>query len=433
MIFSTMAALYRKITKCRVCGNKDLEPILDLGRQCLTGIFPKTKHQAVPQGPLELVKCADQDNPKHCGLVQLNHAYQAAAMYKHGYGYRSSLNQSMVEHLKTIVEDIRAKGVLKPGDLVIDIGSNDATLLKCYPDRGFTLVGVDPIGRYLKKYYPARITLLPDFFSARLVQKAFGRRKARVITSIAMFYDLHDPLDFMRQVREILDEEGIWVMEQSYWPTVLEQLAYDTICHEHLTYYGLKQIQWMAQKTGLNILQVKLNSTNGGSFQVFLAKKLKAGKAEQKKISDLLAKEERLGLSTLKPYKQFKDKIFEHREKLRLALERIKDKGKTVAGYGASTKGNVVLQFCGLTARDLPYIAEVNADKFGCFTPGTRIPIIPEGEARKLAPDYLLVLPWHFKRNIILREGEYLSQGGTLLFPLPGIEMHSGANGRRSG
>ena len=202
-----MKKIYHEIAQCRICGNKELISILHLGDQYLTGVFPKTKNQEIPCGPLELVKCDNQNNSKNCGLVQLRHSYESSALYGDGYGYRSSLNQSMVNHLKAKVDRILSQGILKQGDMVVDVGSNDGTLLKCYPSDGLTIIGVDPTGKAFKKYYPAHIDLLPNFFSADLIKGAYGLRKVKVLTSIAMFYDLKAPVEFMKQVYDILDDE----------------------------------------------------------------------------------------------------------------------------------------------------------------------------------------------------------------------------------
>ncbi|MBI3601362.1 MAG: class I SAM-dependent methyltransferase [Candidatus Omnitrophica bacterium] len=418
-----MDVIYREITQCRICGNKRLIPILHLGHQSLTGFFPKTKDQDVASGPLELVKCDDSQGAKHCGLLQLKHSYESTALYGQGYGYRSSLNKSMVSHLHAKVKKIVDMELLKPGDLVIDIGSNDGTLLKAYPHEGITLAGIDPSAGSFKKYYPSHVALYPDFFSAQLVKSAFGSRKAKVITSIAMFYDLEAPVDFMQQVYEVLDDQGVWVLEQSYMPTMLKRTAYDTVCHEHLEYYGLKQIQWMTDRVGFKIVDVELNDINGGSFSVMLSKNHRAGKEQEALIARLLRQEAQMGLSTLKPYEAFKQRVFRHREELCDAVKKINNDGKKIIGYGASTKGNVILQFCGFIEKDILCIAEVNQDKFGSFTPGTLIPIISEAKAKTMKPDYMMVLPWHFKENIVAREQAYLKSGGKLFFPLPQLEI----------
>ncbi len=415
-----MKKIYRDIAQCRACGNKNLIPILHLGEQVLTGIFPKTKTQDVPSGPLELVKCDDSSGNKFCGLLQLRHSYEPTAMYGEGYGYRSSLNKSMVRHLQAKVAKIVSKNILEPGDLVIDIGSNDGTLLKSYPADGVNFVGIDPSAEAFRKYYPAHIDLIVDFFSADAVKKVFGSRKAKVVTSIAMFYDLEQPMEFMRHVHEVLDDDGIWILEQSYMPTMLKRIAYDTICHEHLEYYGLKQIRWMAEKVGFTVIDVELNDINGGSFEVTLAKNLKPTKAQADFIDSLLKQEDALGTVA---FDNFKKSVFAHRDELRRVVDHFNSTGKKIVGYGASTKGNVILQFCGFTEKDIPCVAEVNQDKFGSFTPGTLIPIVSEEKAKAMKPDYMMVLPWHFRDNIIEREKEYLTSGGALFFPLPSPEI----------
>lgn len=412
--------MYREIESCRICGNKDLTPILNLGEQHLTGVFPKSKGQKISAGPLELVKCVGDKSGDHCGLVQLRHSYELNEMYGENYGYRSGLNQSMVRHLHGKVKKIQNYIALIEGDLIVDIGSNDSTLLQGYSKERLILVGVDPTGRKFKKYYPNHIQLIPDFFSAEVIKQDFGTRKAKVITSISMFYDLESPLDFMQQVYDILADNGIWVFEQSYMPTMLEMNAYDTVCHEHLEYYSLKQIKWMTDRVGLKIIDIEFNNINGGSISVTVAKS-GAPYPECGKMEDILSKEVSMGLDSLKIYDDFKERVYRHRDDLIRFIKDARSQNKIILGYGASTKGNVILQFCNLTEEDIPYIAEVNADKFGCYTPGTLIPIISEKEARAMKPDYFMVLPWHFKQDIIVREQNYIKSGGQLLFPLPNL------------
>lgn len=422
-LFPTMS--FRKITACRICGNPVLDEIIDLGQQAMTGVFPRSARQKVDLAPLELVKCRETGRDDACGLVQLRHSVSLAKMYGANYGYRSSLNKSMVAHLQRKVQKIVDTVNPKKGDLVVDIGSNDSTTLRGYPERGLTLVGIDPTGKKFKSYYPAHVRLIPDFFSAKLVKKAYGSKKAKVVTSIAMFYDLESPTDFMRQIHEILADDGVWVLEQSYLPAMLDMNAYDTICHEHLEYYGLKQIKWMADRVGFKIVDLELNAVNGGSFSLTMAKSESPYQEASALIDTLLHVEDRKGLSTLRPFVDFKQRVLSYREELRTFVRQMRSHGKKVFGYGASTKGNVILQYCGLTKRDIPYIAEVNADKFGCVTPGTGIPIVSEAEARAMKPDYFLVLPWHFKEGIVQREREFLLSGGKLVFPLPTLEVYS--------
>ena len=240
-----------------------------------------------------------------------------------------------------------------------------------------------------------------------------------------MFYDLESPVDFMRQIREILSIDGVWVFEQSYLPTMLARNSYDTICHEHLEYYAVKQILWMAARAGLKIIDIELNDVNGGSFCVVASRQESSYRPNEAAISKLLRSERESGLDSTRIYSDFKDRTLRHRDQLRCFLRESRRNGQRILGYGASTKGNVVLQFAGITAGDLPSIAEVNEDKFGSFAPGSLIPIISEDEARAMAPDAFLVLPWHFRDQIIQRENRFLTGGGKLILPLPNLEVVS--------
>ncbi len=415
--------MYKEITKCRICGNNNLTSIINLGTLSLTGIFPKNKSDSICSGPLELIKCMEDAQGKFCGLVQLRHSFDLNTLYGDNYGYRSGLNKSMVEHLHCKVNKILSLINLSKDDLVIDIGSNDCTTLNAYPKEGLVLVGIDPTGNKFRKYYPSYIHLIPDFFSAEVVKSNFGNKKAKIITSISMFYDLEEPIHFMREIYKVLADDGIWVFEQSYLPTMLSQISYDTICHEHLEYYALKQIKYMTDKVGFEIIGIEFNNVNGGSFSITAAKSESNYKAFF--VDNILNTETNQGLSTLKPYKKFVENTLRHREKLLHFIHTKRKEGFLILGYGASTKGNVILQFCDITKNEIPYIAEINEDKIGCYTPGTNIPIISEQESNAMGPDYFMVLPWHFKDNIVKREQQYLINGGQLLFPLPTLEVFS--------
>jgi len=406
-----------KIERCRICGNPHLASVLDLGVQALTGTFPRTRDASLTRGPLRLVKCTGGGGT--CGLLQLEHSYDLREMYGENYGYRSALNVSMVTHLHGKVRRILEGVALKDGDLIVDIGSNDSTTLQAYPAQGPVLVGIDPTGSKFVKHYPPHIRLIPDFFSSRALVEHFPGKKAKVVTSFSMFYDLEDPTAFMREVHEVLADDGVWVFEQSYMPTMLETSSYDTVCHEHLEYYGLKQIKWMADRVGFTIVDVELNDINGGSFSV-VVRKSATGRTPGAVVQRMLDEEEQRGLDTLAPYEAFAKRAAASRVELLGFLRQARAQGKSVAGLGASTKGNVILQYCGLTEKDLAAIGEVNSDKFGCYTPGTGIPIIPEDELLKRRPDYLLVLPWHFRRFF---EGSKKFSDVKLFVPLPRLEF----------
>lgn len=402
--------------KCRICQNTNLIEVVNLGTQSLTGVFPKHKKDFVTRGQLRIVKCLGDDC---CGLVQLADSYDLNEMYGENYGYRSGLNDSMVRHLNAKVAKILSIAKLQDGDLVIDIGSNDSTTLKAYPDT-YSLVGIDPSGLKFKEYYPTHVELIPDFFSAALVKEKVGDKKAKVITSFSMFYDLEEPQMFMQEIEGVLDDEGIWIFEQSYMPIMLEKNSYDTVCQEHLEYYALKQIKWMCDHVGLKIIDVEFNDVNGGSFSITVAKKSSSFPENIKLITEILDHEKAMGLDTLKPWEEFVVRMEQTKEELLSFLTRCKQEGKKVLGLGASTKGNVILQYCNITEELLSVVGEVNSDKFGCFTPGTLLPIVSETDVINVNPDYLLVLPWHF-REFFVSNPKF--KGMKLVFPLPNLEI----------
>ena len=410
-------AAYSELSACRVSGSDHLVPVLNLGHQALTGVFPRSAGEAVTRGPLELVWCPDS------GLLQLKHTYDPAEMYGANYGYRSGLNQSMVDHLTGKVAYLERLIALRPGDVVLDVGSNDGTTLKAYSAAGIERIGIDPTGEKFRKYYSADTRLVPEFFSAR-AYRSVQSRPARIITSIAMLYDLDSPVDFARQIAEVLARDGLWHFEQSYMPSMLRMNSYDTICHEHLEYYSLGVIEQILERADLQIVDVVTNAVNGGSFAVTATHRANPSARPNRAVIDwLLQQEDRMGLGTPKPYREFEERVFRHREDLVRLIRSLNGDGKKVLGYGASTKGNVTLQFCGFSAGDIAAIADVNPDKYGCVTPGTHIPIVSEADAKAMNPDYFLVLPWHFKDGILRREKEFLRKGGKFIFPFPEIEI----------
>jgi NDP-4-keto-2,6-dideoxyhexose 3-C-methyltransferase len=408
--------MYKKISACRICKSEQLIEVLDLGEQALTGVFPRSPEQQLTSGPLKLVKCVGEGG---CGLLQLQHTYELGELYGDNYGYRSGLNSSMVRHLRAKVRRILDRVRVPEGALVIDIGSNDSTTLQAYPATGCTLVGIDPTGKKFQQYYPPHIRLIPDFFSAAAVRQNLGEQKAAVVTSFSMFYDLEEPVKFAQEVHDVLADEGIWVFEQSYMPTMLERNSYDTVCHEHLEYYALKQIKWLTDRVGLKIIDVEFNDVNGGSFSVVAARNSSRHVASPE-VAKILERELQQGLDTLQPYREFATRVAASREELRSFVGRAHSEGKRVACLGASTKGNVLLQYCGFTAKDVESIGEVNPDKYGAYAPGSLIPIVSEAQLLVSRPDYLIVLPWHFRGYF---EEEQRFSGHRLVFPLPELEV----------
>ncbi len=408
--------MYTEIDKCRISDSSNLIMVLSLGEQYLTGVFPKSPNELITKGPLDLVWCPDS------GLLQMKQSYSLDEMYGDNYGYRSGLNNSMVRHLQQKIHTLER--MVKPidSDLVIDIGSNDATLLRAYTGK-FKKAGIDPTGKKFEKYYVDNIILIPNFFSATAFKAEFPKNKAKIITSIAMFYDLEKPMKFVKDIEAVLADDGVWHFEQSYMPSMLRANSYDTVCHEHLEFYSFKVVKNMLECCGLRVIDVQMNSINGGSFAVTACKKDALYKSNLPIINWMLKQEDDMGLDTPKPYRDFEERVFRHRKNLTELIQALEADGKKIIGYGASTKGNVLLQFCGLNSKHIPFIADVNEDKYGSFTPGTNIPIISEKEARAMKPDYFFVLPWHFKSGILEREKDFIEHGGKFIFPLPEIEI----------
>jgi 2-polyprenyl-3-methyl-5-hydroxy-6-metoxy-1,4-benzoquinol methylase len=408
---------FKKIENCRISGSGNLIQVLDLGEQALTGVFPNVDDISPTVGPLRLVWCPAS------GLLQLEHSYDLLEMYGENYGYRSGLNSAMVDHLNSKVKNLVARVELRQNDYVLDIGSNDGTLLNSYAGMNVRCVGIDPTADKFKKFYDPSIMVVPDFFNGELWRDLTSGAPAKIITSVAMFYDLEAPSKFVRDVYTSLSDEGIWHFEQSYMPSMLRSNSYDTICHEHLEYYSLSVVDKLLRSEGFKILDVKFNGVNGGSFAVTAAKSHSKFTQNDRLIDWLLGQEDRMNLNSPRPYRDFEHRVFTHRDDLQRLIKTLVADGKRVAGYGASTKGNVLLQFCGFTQDDIFAIAEVNSEKFGKVTPGTHIPIMSEESVKRMKPDYMIVLPWHFRDGIVRREREFLASGGSLIFPFPEIEI----------
>lgn len=413
---------------CRVCGSKALTPVITLGKQHLQGSFVKPGEINPPlrQIELSLVRCDPARDEKACGLVQMEHTVPPTVLYSN-YWYRSGTNQTMKNHLKGIVESALERHPIQKG-MVLDIGCNDGTLLRSYP-QGIEKYGVDPsdVGQSGTGEY----TVVQDIFPSSELTKLIGTKKFEIITSIAMFYDLEDPVGFVKSIRDHLAEEGLWIFEMSYMPLMLKQNSYDTICHEHLEYYHLAVLENILKLAEMKIVDATLNEINGGSIRCYAMHqnsfKYKNEEA-MARIRELRRQEFDLELDTDKPFKNFQDRINVHREELNELLKGLKREGKKIHIYGASTKGNTILQWCGIDHRIIDCAAERNPDKYGAITLGTDIPIVSEADSRALKPDYYLVLPWHFQEEFIQREAETIQAGTSMIFPLPHVRIVTAAD-----
>lgn len=412
-------------TSCRVCGSTALTPVIDLGDQYLQGSFVKPGKELPPRRkiPTTIVRCDPQREERACGLLQMQFTVPPEVLYS-AYWYRSGTNATMRDHLLGIVQE--ATSILgKDQGRVLDIGCNDGTLLSHYP-KSFERFGVDPSDVINDSLVSNEATLVHDLFPSRELVSLVSGNGFDIITSIAMFYDLEDPVEFSRGIKEILAPDGLWCFEMSYMPSMLALTSYDTICHEHLEYYSLAVIEYILRQADMKIVNTSLNNINGGSIRCY-ATHTSSFKYKQEEflnnIRQLRQEEFDLELDTDKPYRNFQERANVHRDQLSSLLRRLKDSGKRVHVYGASTKGNTILQWCGIDHRLIDVAAERNPDKYGARTLGTDIPIVSEAESRAMRPDYYLVLPWHFREEFVERERATIEDGTALIFPLPTIEI----------
>jgi 2-polyprenyl-3-methyl-5-hydroxy-6-metoxy-1,4-benzoquinol methylase len=414
-------------TTCRVCDSSALTKVIDLGDQYLQGSFVKPGRQLPPQRkvPTSLVRCDPMRDENACGLLQMEYTVPPALLYS-AYWYRSGTNATMRRHLSGIAAEAVAI-LARPSARVLDIGCNDGTLLRAYPQE-FTKYGIDPSD--LAREVPDGITVVRDLFPSTELIALLDGKQCDVVTSIAMFYDLEDPVAFVKAVKNVLAPDGLWCFEMSYMPTMLSLTSYDTICHEHLEYYSLAVIENILRRAGMQIVNVALNAINGGSIRCHAthATSFQHRRDEfLRNVRKLRHDEFDLALDTDKPYRNFQERANVHREQLSSLLRKLRSEGKRVHIYGASTKGNTILQWCGIDNRLVDVAAERNPDKYGARTLGTDIPIVSEEESRAMAPDYYLVLPWHFREEIVEREAAGLRGGIGLIFPLPTITILRGS------
>jgi hypothetical protein len=415
-------------TTCRVCGSPELADVLSLGDQCIAGAFAEPGGaQPVQRAiPLELVRCDMTRDENACGLIQTRHTVPGSILY-HSYWYRSGINRTMTENLHGIAQRAQELVGLGPGDLVVDIGCNDGTLLDGYTAENLSYLGYDPsdVARYaVEKGYE----VVSDFFSAGPFMERFADRKAKVVTSIAMFYDLEHPRDFVADVAAVLARSGVWVMELHYLPMMLEMNAFDAIVHEHLEYYSLAVIERLLAEEGLSVVDAELNDMNGGSIRLFIGHdgQLQQTPEQFRAVQALRIREFELALDSPEPYETFRRNVERIRSDLGELCNRETGAGKTIHVYGASTKGNTILQYVGLDSSVISHAADRNPDKWGSETIRTGIPIISEEDSRAMKPDYYLVLPWHFLDEFVEREREYLSNGGKFIVPLPEVRVVEG-------
>lgn len=399
---------------CNNCKSKNLAKVFSLGKLSFSGRFGKNSKENVPKDSLNLVIC------NSCKLVQLDKYFNPKYLYGKGYGYRTGINKTMTNHVKkTALKALKFANV-KSGDYVLDIASNDGTLLNFYPN-SIKTVGIDPLINKYKKYYKKINYKISSFFQKNKILK-LKLKKFKIITALSVFYDLRNPNEFLKDVKEILDENGIFILEHADLYSIIKNNVFDTICHEHLSYFSSKVVIDMVKKNNLRVFKHEFNEINGGSSRYYIAHDKSKYKTESS-VSKVLRLEKRNNIHKKETLKIFFKKILSVCKQLSMLIKNIKQKKQSIHGYGASTKGNILLQFCGFGKKEIDFIADRNPMKFNLYTPGTKIKIISEKKSRELRPNYYLVLPWHFKKEILIREKKAIKNKVKFIFPLPKLEV----------
>ena len=408
-----------EIKKCRSCGSIKLKEIISLGNHYVSNFVESDIEEGI-RVPLNLILCDEEEGG--CGLLQLKHNAPPESMWGEQYWYKSGINPTIRADLKNIVNNVEKMIRFDEGDIVIDIGCNDGTMLSYYSIPGLSYAGFEPSDNVAKEASEKGFNIINNFFNKESYQEVFGNKKAKVITAISMFYDLEDPNQFLEDINDCLDDSGLLVIQQNYLITMLQNNGLDNICHEHRKYYSFRSLKKLLQKHNLEIFDVALNNINGGSIRTYIRKKRSGINPRyycEDRLNYLEKKELEWGLHTSKPYLDFASRVNGVKEKIMNFMRGEKLKGKIICACGASTKGNTTLQYFGIGPELITCIEEKNPDKFGKKTIGTLIPISSPEDTSKQNPDYLLVLIWYFLEDIKRNQKEFLEKGGKLIVPLP--------------
>lgn len=412
-----------EINKCRICGNEKLEPILSLGEQYVIDFLDSVEDFSL-KTPLDLELCNIADGG--CGLLQLKHTVNPDLMYRK-YWYKSGINESMVESLRDVATKSEKLAKLKSGDLVVDIGCNDGTMFELFNTPNLKFVGFEPARNLMDEAREKDAIIINDYFKAEPFCRQFGENQAKLITSIAMFYDLDNPNAFIKDIKKSLADDGVWTIQMAYLPDKLKTNAFDETSSEHLGYYTLNTLMNLMKRHNLEVFDFETNKVNGGSIRAYIKNKgapLKGFEGSGSRLEDQLAMEDKLGLNDKRVYKEFASRVGSLKEKTVNFINNEVNSGKKVYVYGASTKGNTLLQYYGLDTKLITAAAERNPVKWGKLIVGSNIPIVSEAEARKNA-DYFLALPWHFIDGFLKREKDFLDNGGKFIVPLPDFKVIS--------
>lgn len=397
---------------CISCKNKKLKKIVKIGKQPLSGVFYNSPKFTLKKYSLDLYEC------DKCNLVQLKKTAKKSKMFGKTYEYRTSLSNLMRNHIFQKVRFLKKHKLVNTNSSIIDIGSNDGTFLNCF-QKSNNLIGVDPTAKKFEKFYKRNVHICSNFFSEEAIKNFLKKKEIQVnkfdvITSFAMFYDVENPNKFCKDIFNLLNENGIWMLELSYMPLMLKNLTYDQICHEHISYYSLTTFKKIIEKNNIKLVDINFNEINGGSIEIICAKKNSKHIPKNKRIEKVLLDEKKINNVS---FKRFNKRINNVKKDVRNFFSKNSD--KLIIGYGASTKGNVVLNHCKLRKSNLKYVCDGSSKKEGMYTPGTNLKIISKKKMRELKPSHLFILIWSFRKEVIKQELSYLKNGGQLVFHLP--------------
>ena len=397
----------KKIKSCLLCKNLKIKKVFSLGNLFVSNFVNKNEINKGIKAPLTLLYCPN------CTLLQLSHIAPQELMYKRFYWYRSGVTKTMREGLKDIFKESLKYVSLDKNDVILDIGANDGTLLKYYKKRKIKTIGCEPAKNLKKQLKKNCDYILDDFWSNNKLNKILIKnklKKPKVITAIGMFYDLEDPNKFIRDAADCLDDKGIFIAQLMCLKSMIEKNDVGNICHEHIEFYSLKSLKFLFEKNGLEIFKIEENDINGGSYRIY-CKKFKKGSINLRNEN------------VLKSMKDFARRVKINKKITTNFIDKKIKQGKKIYLYGASTKGNTVLQYYDLNQRKIPFGAERSPEKWNKYTIGTGIKIITEKMARKLNPDYFFVTPWGFIKEFIKRERKWLKKGGSFIVPFPKFKL----------
>ena len=397
----------KKINKCRLCSNKKLSRIHDFGNHYVSNFVTKNNVKKGVKAPLNLVYCS------HCKLLQLEHSAPQEIMYKKFYWYRSGVTNTMKVALKDIFLKVKKMSVLKKGDTILDIGANDGTLLKYFKDDGFTTIGCEPAKNLTKELRKNSNYVIDNFWNFKYLKNILNKhklRKPKIITAIGMFYDLEDPSKFISDAAKSLDEDGIFIAQLMCLNSMIKENDLGNICHEHLEFYSYPSLKFLFEKNGFKIMRIEENEINGGSYRIFCKKNIERSIPYQEKTS-------------LNDIKKFIKRVKQNKKKCLNFIKKCNAKGEKVFLYGASTKGNTLLQYYGIDSKMINFASERSPEKWGKYTIGTGVKIISEKDARSLNPKYFFVMPYAFIREFIVRENKWLKKGGKFILPYPNFKV----------